>query len=349
MGASLNAATGYERTSYYGRALAEHAGRALDLVADIVLDPHWAPEDLEKEKHVVAQERGEAYDQADDRVFEAHQALVFADQPMGRPILGEEHSVGAVTIEALRAFRDAHMTGDRVVLAAAGAFDRSEILDVARRRFGGLRRGDGAKPLGATAKGGAIGEPRKIEQSNIALSWPGPGAGDRDVFAGRLLAEILGGGMSSRLFQQVREERGLVYAIDAYLEGYEDVGRIGVFAGCAARNAGAVVGYVGDALEDLARTGPTAAELARAKATLSASVLMGAEAPLARVEARAAQVFLRGDIAPFPELRARIEATTIDDVQAIATRAATGAGAASVIGPKSGLGAAASFAARFKP
>jgi predicted Zn-dependent peptidase len=348
LGASLNAATGYERTSYYGRALGEHAACALDLVADIVLEPHWAGEDLEKEKHVVAQERGEAFDQADDRVFEAHQALVFANQPMGRPILGEEETVGAVTIEALRAFRDAHLTAERVVIAAAGAFDRDDILDAAHRRFGELPRGEGARPVAAFAAGGAVGEQRRIEQANIALSWPGPSVGDSDLYAARLLAEILGGGMSSRLFQDIRETRGLVYAIDAYLETYEDVGRLGVFAGCAARDAGSVVGYVGDALEDLALRGPTAAELARAKATLCAGVLMGAEAPLARVEARAAQVFLLGAPALFSDLRARIEATTIEDVQAIAARAAAGGGAASVVGPKSGLGAAASFAARFK-
>ena len=347
LGASLNAATGYERTSYYGRALAEHAGAALDLVCDIILAPHWAPADLEMEKDVVAQERGEAFDQADDRVFEAHQSLVFAGQPMGRPILGEAATIADVTVDALNAFRDAHLTADRVVIAAAGAFDRAEILDVAARRFGGLRRGDLGPPDPARAVGGSVGEARRNEQVNLTLSWDAPAAGAADAFAARLLAEILGGGMSSRLFQDVREARGLVYAIDAYLDGYEDVGRLGVYAGCAAKNARVVADLVGDALVDLAKNGPRPAELARAKATLCASILMGAEAPLSRAEARTAQIFLRGHLVDFSDLRDRIRAVTADEVQAAAARAAASAGAAAAVGPKSGLGAATSFAARF--
>ncbi|MBU6373637.1 MAG: insulinase family protein [Alphaproteobacteria bacterium] len=347
IGASLNAATGYERTSYYGRCLAEYAPRTLDLVADIVLDPHWAPEDLELEKDVVAQERSEAFDQADDRVFDAHQSLVFRDQAMGRPILGEAETVGAVTVDDLRAFRAAHVTGARVVIAAAGAFDRAAILETAQRRFGGLAPGAGPAPEAARPGGGAVVEARRNEQANVVLSWDAPPAAHPDAFPARVLAEILGGGMSSRLFQEVREARGLVYAIDAWLDGYEDVGRLGVFAGCAAGNAATVAALVGDALESLARTGPGAAELARAKATLAANLLMGAEAPLARAEARTAQLFLRGNVLTFTSLRDRIFAVTADEVQAVAARAAASAGAAAVIGPKSGHGAAAAFAARF--
>jgi len=348
IGASLNAATGYERTSYYGRALAEYAPATLDFLADIILEPHWEPDDLEKEKGVVAQERGEALDQADDRVFELHQAVLYRGQPMGRPILGSEETVAAVTVDGLRAFRDLHLTGPRVIVAAAGAFDRAAVLETALRRFGGLPGGAGPAPPTAQAFGGAASEARSNEQANLVLSWDAPPAGHPDAFPARVLAEILGGGMSSRLFQDVREARGLVYAIDAWLDGYDDSGRLGVYAGCAASDAAEVAGLVGDALETLAAEGPNPGELTRAKATLATSLLMAAEAPLARAEARTAQIFLRGAPLAFSELRQRIMRVDADDVRRLAQRAAAGPGVAAAVGPKSGLGAAAQFAARFK-
>ena len=347
IGASLNAGTGYERTSYYGRTLSEHAAPVLDLIADIMLEPHWDADDLEKEKGVVRQEMGEAYDQADDRVFELHQGLVFADQPIGRPILGAPETLDAISVDTLRAFRDAHLTADRTIVAVAGAFDRAAILETAQARFGALRIGEGARFTSARALGGAAVEARKLEQVNLALSWAAPAAGAPDAFAARVLAEILGGGMSSRLFQDVREARGLVYAIDAYLDAFEDVGRLGVFAGCAPANAAEVVGRTGDALAALAAQGPEAGELARAKAMLAASLLMSTEAPSARAEARASQLFLRGRLMPFSELRTRIEAVDADAVRAVAAQAAGSLGAAAAVGPKSGLGAAKAFAARF--
>src|SRR5215510_822671 len=127
VGGVMNAGTGYERTAYYARVVAEHAPFALDLIADILFAPHWLPEDLEKEKGVVAQERGEAFDVPDDRVFELHQSALYPDQPLGRPVLGEEATLANVSVETLHAFHEAHMSPERVVVSIAGAFDRSAI------------------------------------------------------------------------------------------------------------------------------------------------------------------------------------------------------------------------------
>ncbi len=346
VGASVNAATSYERTAYYARVLAEHAPFALELIADILFAPHWNAADLEKEKDVVAQERGEAFDIPDDRVFGLHQAALYPNQPLGRPVLGEEATLANVSTATLEAFRDAHMAPERVVVSIAGAFDGAAFMDVVEERFGSLAARPAQERAPALAQAGQAGEARKLEQTHVVLSWPGSAAGSEQIYAARLMAEIFGGGMSSRLFQDVRETRGLVYAIDAFLETFEDDGRLVVYAGCAAKNARAVADIVRGHLALLAEKGPSAGELTRAKAVARAGLLMGLEAPSARAEARAGQIFLRGALASFDDIRAKVEAVTSEQVQALARAALEGPACAAAIGPKAGLGALAGFEAK---
>lgn len=343
VGGVINAGTGYERTAYYARILAEHAPFALDMIADILFAPHWLPEDLEKEKGVVAQERGEAFDSPDDQVFELHQRALYPDQPLGRPILGFEETLANVSVETLINFRDTHMTPERTLIAIAGAFDRSAFLETVEARFGGLAAKPEQKAAPARAHPGAVSETRKLEQTHLVFSWPGPSARADTLYAARLMAEIFGGGMASRLFQEVRETRGLVYAIDAFLETFEDDGRLAVYAGCSAENARAVAEIVRAELHAIADKGVRADELARAKAVAQAQMLMGAEAPSARAEARASQVFLRDRLYPFEDARARIAAVTAEEVQAIARAALAGPACAAALGPKAGHGALAAF------
>ena len=346
VGGAMNAGTGYERTSYYARVVAEHAPFALDMIADILFAPHWAPDDLEKEKGVVAQERGEAFDVPDDRVFELHQAALYPDQPLGRPILGEDETLKNVSVDTLRAFHDAHMTPERVIISIAGAFDRDAFLETAEKRFGHLKAGPAQERPAAKPFAGRASETRKLEQSHLVLSWPAPQAGSDKLFAARLMSEIFGGGMSSRLFQEVRETRGLVYAIDSFLDTFEDDGRLSVYAGCSAQNAATVAKIVGEQLAIMADHGPTDAELARAKAVARAQMLMGLEAPSARAEARVGQVLVRDRLISFDEVRARLDAVTAEDVQAIARAALAGPACAAAIGPKAGHGALAAFEAK---
>jgi len=343
VGGIVNAATGYERTAYYARVVGEHAPFALDLIADILFAPHWSPEDLEKEKGVVAQERGEAFDVPDDRVFELHQGALYAGQPLGRPILGDEATVARVSVATLETFRDAHLSPERVIVAIAGAFDRAAVLDAVGTRFGGLKQKPQQQRDSARAQAGRASEIRKLEQAHLVLSWPAPSSASDAIYAARLLSEIFGGGMSSRLFQEVRETRGLVYAIDCFVDAFEDDGRLLVYAGCSATNAKAVAEIVREQLALLASRGPTADELKRAKTIAGAQTVMGAEAPSARAEARASQVLLRDRLAPFDELRARIEAVTPEAVQAIAAAALVGPVCAATIGPKAGHGALDAF------
>jgi predicted Zn-dependent peptidase len=346
VGGAMNAGTGYERTSYYARVVAEHAPFALDMIADILFAPHWAPDDLEKEKGVVAQERGEAFDVPDDRVFELHQAALYPDQPLGRPILGEDSTLKNVSVETLHAFADAHMTPERVIVSIAGAFDRDAFLETAEKRFGHLKAGPVQERPAAKPFAGRESEVRKLEQTHLVFSWAAPESGSDKLFAARLMSEIFGGGMSSRLFQEVRETRGLVYAIDSFLDTFEDDGRLCVYAGCSADNAATVAKIVGEQLAIMADHGPTDAELARAKAVARAQMLMGLEAPSARAEARVGQVLMRDRLISFDEVRARLDAVTAEDVQAIARFALAGQACAAAIGPKAGHGALAAFQAK---
>jgi predicted Zn-dependent peptidase len=341
VGGAMNAATGYERTAYYARVTKPHAAYALHLIADIMLAPHWEPAELEKEKAVVRQEMGEAFDAPDDRVFEVHQAALYPDQPLGRPILGSEESLAGLTIDALAAFKQTHLMGAGLVIAAAGAYDREALIEAAESRFASLPSGAGPPPAPARPQAGAVGEVRRLEQTHLVMSWPGLPTGDERAYAQRLMIEIFGGGMASRLFQEVREKRGLAYAIDAYGEAYDDAGRIGVYAGCAPREAAGVAAAVEAVLGGLAERGPTDSELRRAKAMLTAGLLMGAESPASRAEARASQVFIRNALTPFEALVARFEAVTADEVKACACAALEGPAVRAALGPKAGVRAVA--------
>ncbi|OQW63165.1 MAG: hypothetical protein A4S17_07575 [Proteobacteria bacterium HN_bin10] len=345
VGGSLNAATGYERTAYYARTLAEHAPFALDLIADILFEPHWKADDLEKEKGVVAQERGDAFDAPGDRVFELHQAALYPDQPLGRPILGEEATLANVSVETLHAFHAAHMSPERVIISIAGAFDRNAFVEAAEQRFGGLKSKPADEPEAARATPGNVREARRIEQTHLALSWKGAKAGVHEVFALRFLADVLGGGASSRLFQEVREERGLVYTIDAAHESLEDDGRLSVYASCSAKNAGEVVKIVQGELEALAAHGPTQEELVRVRTMALASMLMALEAPSTRADVRMRQVMLRDELLPYETIRQRYEETTAEEVRAAAQLALEGPKVAALVGPKAGHGALAGFEA----
>ncbi len=345
VGGVMNAATSYERTAYYARIVGEHAPFALDLIADILFAPHWAPEELDKEKGVVAQERGEAYDAPDDRVFELHQSALYPDQPLGRPILGVDETLANLSVDTLAEFHDAHMAPDRLVVSVAGAFDRNACLEGVERRFGGLAAKPAQACAPARAHPGRVSEARKLEQSHLVMSWPSPPAASDELFAARLLAEIFGGGMSSRLFQEVRESRGLVYAIDAHVDTLEDDGRLSVYAGCAPQHAREVAALVREQLAILADAGPTTQELQRAKTVAGAQILMGLEMPSARAEARVSQVFLRDRLISFDEIRARVEAVTAEEIQELAHRALEGPDCVAAIGPPAGHGALAAFEA----
>jgi predicted Zn-dependent peptidase len=344
-GGQLNAATGHESTSFQVRALAGGLPLAMSVVADLVQRPTLDGEDLAREKQIVAQEIAEAADAPDDQVFELAQAAAFAGQALGRPILGSAASLAPADPLSLEAWRAVLYAPDRLVVSVAGAVDEDDFLRLAEASFGDAPRVAHPAPAPARFTGGHARERRKLEQAHLVFLLPAPNVSDPAYCPVRLFAEALGGGMSSRLFQEARERLGLAYAIDAYGEAYSDVGVLGIYAGCAAADAGRLAEVAAAQIKALiADCDPT--ELARAKAQLKASLFMSRESLLARAEQAAAQILSLGDIQRPSDLAAAIDAVTLDDIRSFGARLlATGRSTVSVLGPRAAMDAPTRFVA----
>lgn len=343
-GASMNAATDYERTSYFVRCLSADAPHMLDIALSMIFAPDLPPEEIEREKFVVLQEIGEAADQPDDLVMELAQAASFPDHPLGRPILGVEATLKPVTREDLMIFAAAAYVPSRTVVSIAGAFDRDAVEAVARRWL--APRPALPAPVSSTPglpKASAVAAARTLEQTHLVLACPGPHALADDRFAARIFAEIFGGGMASRLFQEVRESRGLAYTIDASADQYSDAGRISVYAGCAPRDAVEVVAITRAIWSDLAANGPTESELSRARAVAAAGYAMAAEAPATRAGSAAHELLAFDRLVPIEEILQRIDSVTAADVARVAADSLAAPAIAAAVGPKAGLAAAEAF------
>jgi predicted Zn-dependent peptidase len=337
-GGHINAATGYERTSFQVRALKHGLDLGSAVIADLVLRPHMDEGDLIREKQVVGQEIAEAADAPDDLVFELAQTAAFEGHSLGRPILGTPASIGEAGPETLSAWRGALYAPDALVVSAAGAVDEETVLRLAERDFG-QAPADALAPAAQTAtfQGGRRPTAKRLEQANIVLLLPAVGSTHPDYFALRLLAEILGGGMASRLFQEAREKRGLAYAIDAYCETYTDTGVLGVFAGCAAEDAAELMRVVADQIAGMI-TPVDEAELARAKAQLKGSMFMAREQPLARAEGAASHVLMFGRVLEPDDMAAEVDAVGAADLARLAQAILDPRRAAvAVLGPKASL------------
>jgi predicted Zn-dependent peptidase len=342
-GGSINAATGHERTSFQVRVLKGDLPLAAEITSDLLFRPRLDPAELEREKGVIAQEIAEAADTPDDHVFELAQAQAWGDTALGRPVLGTTASISAATAETLGAWRAALYAPERMVVSVAGAVDEDEVLPIAERWFGGEPPSGPAGDLEPGAfHGGAAVESRRLEQAHLVLLLPGVGVRDPDYFAFRLFAEALGGGMSSRLFQHVREQRGLAYSVDSYAEIYEDVGVLGVYAGTGPAKSSEAARVVAGEIAGLAEK-PAAAELARAKALLKSGLFMARESTLSRAEQAAGQVLLFDRLFSSAELAGAIDAVTLDDLRRVGARILGGSSAGAVLGPKKALDAVNAF------
>jgi predicted Zn-dependent peptidase len=343
-GGHINAATGYERTSYQVRALKHGLDLGSAVISDLILRPRMAADDLAREKQVVGQEIAEAADAPDDLVFELAQAAAFEGQPLGRPILGTVETIGAATPETLGAWRASLYAPEQLVISAAGAVDEATVLQLAERDFGAAAPA-AATPDAAPAafEGGQRPMAKRLEQANLVLLLPAVGATHPDYFALRLMAEILGGGMASRLFQEAREKRGLAYAIDAYCETYADTGVLGVFAGCAAGDAAELAKVAAGEIAGMTRP-VEEAELARAKAQLKGSMFMAREHTLARAEQAAAHVLMFGRVLEPEAMAAQVDAVTPAHLTRLAEMIlAQRRSAVAVLGPKAAMKAAPAF------
>ncbi len=317
VGGELNAGTGMETTAYYSRVLRNDWPLALDILADIVSDPVFDVDELEREKDVILQEIAAANDAPDDLVFELLNSAAFPDHPLGRSILGEARRVAGFDASTIRGYREAHYRTPRMVIAAVGHIDHGELLEAASRQFQKLQ--NGAVPVWSTPRfgGGYRSADRPLDQVHLVLGFSAPGYRDERIYALQVLASVMGGGMSSRLFQELREKRGLCYSIFSFSSSYQDVGILNVYAATSPANANQVADIMTDVMLTLT-TDVNEPELARAKAQLKAGLVMNLESASSRADQIARQFLAFGRVPELTDLVARIDKLSSDDIKQLA-------------------------------
>ena len=337
VGGDLNAATSVEYTCYTARVLGQDLPLAVDILADILTAPALTPEELKREKGVILQEIGAVQDTPDDLVYDRFLEAAFPDQPLGRPILGTAKTVKGFTPDAIRAYLARHYHAGNMVLAASGAVDHDELVALAKEHLAGLPAG----PAEARRHAGAyVGGEARIgsdeEQVHLVLGFPGKPFKDGAHYPLQIFSSLLGGGMSSRLFQEVREERGFAYAIDAFHWPFSDCGVFGIGAGTAPEDV-AELTEVALACLRRAAEDATDAEVARAKAQMKVGLLASLESPGGKLEQMARQVLIFGRAVPRDELAARLDAVTLADVKQAALGLLGHQPTIAAVGPLQGL------------
>ena len=346
-GGEINASTGMETTTYYARVLKNDWHLALDILADILTESVFDPVELEREREVILQEIAAANDAPDDLVFDLAQAASFGAHPLGRPILGTCELVENITRDGIIAWRDRHYCASRMVVAAAGNIDHDQLETACVKLLGQLS--PGAAPVRSRPAFEAFyrqaGKP--LDQTHVVLSFAAPGYREPEIYALQVLSSLLGGGMSSRLFQEVREKRGLCYSVFSYASAYEDAGQLGIYAATSPGNAQQLIDVTADVMLG-ATSEVTASEIARARAQLKASLVMNLESASSRADQIARQFLAFGEVPDVSRLVAKIDAVEVAGVGALAHRMFRGRKPAlSAVGQLSGLTSHEAIVARF--
>ena len=324
VGGELNAATSLETTAYFARMLKGDIALPLDILADILQAPRYAEDELEREREVILQEIAATRDSPDEIAYELLQDAAFPEQAIGRPILGTTKSVKSFGAGDLRAFLQANYGASRMVLSAAGHVDHAELVRHAEAQFGRLNGGTGGRFEPARYVGGTRTSTKPFEQSHLVMAFAGPSYRGQDFYTAQVFSGLFGGGMSSRLFQEVRERRGLCYAIYSSCWALADTGLFAIHAATGAEMMEKLIEVVGAELVRAAAEKPAEAELARSKAQLKAGLLMGLESSSARAEQMARQLLVFDRLIQPPELVASIDYVTADAVRDLAAKVLTG-------------------------
>ncbi|GAA0531461.1 putative Zn-dependent peptidase [Rhizomicrobium palustre] len=347
VGGFLNAYTSREQTAFHARVLRSDVPLAVDILADILTEPGFAKEELERERQVVLQEIGQAKDTPDDIIFDYLQAVAYPDQPMGWPILGTEETVSGFAQQHLRAYMAANYRSGSMVLIGSGAVDHDMLVRLAEEKFAALPNGTATPPEPSHYMGGELHEGGDLEQCHIAYAFPGVSTVHPDYLLSQVYATALGGGMSSRLFQEVREKRGLCYSIYAFAQAAKDDGILGVYTGTGENEAAEIGAIVAGEMASLAETASDA-EVARAKAQLKSSLLMGLERPATRSELIAGHIFNYDRVLTVEEMTENLEAIDTAQVRRFAQNVMETANpAVATVGPAGKLERYGIFAGRF--
>ena len=332
VGGEINAATSAEGTSYTARVLGEDAGLALDVIGDILTNSVFEAGELAREKGVILQEYAAVEDTPDDVVYDAFTEAAFPDQPIGRPILGRPETIRSFDRAAIEGYIAREYTPDRIVLAAAGAVVHEEIVAAAGRHLGALPKAETARMVPGVYRGGERRMKRKLEQANLVIGLPGVSFRDETYYALHIFSQVLGGGLTSRLWQDVRETRGLAYEIHAFHWPFSDCGLFGIGAGTAGGDIPELVDVTLAATRRAAGDADSV-EIARAKAQLKVALLSALETPGGRIERNARQLLAWGRVIPAEEVIAKVDAVTVEDVRAAGAALLQGAPTLAAIGP----------------
>lgn len=351
VGGELNAATGLDATSYYARILKGDEAIALDILADILLNSAFSVDELDKEREVILQEIAGAQDSPEDLGFDLLQSTAFPDQALGRPILGTKASVAALQAHDLRRYLADRYHPDAMIVSAAGAINHEKLVRHVEALFGRLSANAGGpaaveREPAARYVGGIAASKKPFEQSHVLIGYPSAAYVDHDYFDAQVFSGLFGGGMSSRLFQEIREKRGLCYAIYSTVWGLKDTGMLAVHAATGPDMVDPLVGVIGDELTSLADRGPTAAELQRSKAQLKAGLLMALESSSVHAEQMARHLMAHDRLISSQELVERVSAVTIDDMRRYAAKLALAVPTITVVGSGASSLAQAERAAR---
>jgi Predicted Zn-dependent peptidases len=332
VGGHLNAHTSREYTAFYAKVLKENLGLAIDIIADLLQNATLDDEELSRERTVVIQEIMQANDTPDDIIFDRFQETAFPGQALGRSVLGSPERIGALTRDILLGYMREHYGAPRMILAAAGRVDHEQLVATAEETFAGLPAAVTSDREPAEYRGGEWREERDLEQVHLVLGFRGLGFRDPAFHAMSVLSTILGGGMSSRLFQEAREKRGLVYSIYTFPAAYTDTGLFGIYAGTGEREAEELVPLVCSELAKVADL-VTPEELARARAQLKSGLLMSLESTSSRCEQLARQLMVFERPIPVEETVAKVEAVDSAAVRQAAERLIASAPTMASIGP----------------
>ena len=335
-GGAMNAHTTREETAYYARVLPEDSGLAADIIADMLQRSVFDAKELDRERQVILQEIGRDHDTPEDHIYDLLHQVAFPRQKIGRSILGSAAVVARLPRRNVTDYVRRHYHAGNMVIVGAGKITHKELVELAKRQFGRLPNGKTSKPEAAKIKGGELRQTKDSEQLHLMLAFPAPALHARKVYDASLLAILLGGSASSRLFQKVREQRGLVYNIGASHLAFHDTGLFTIYAGTDPARVRELIPVVCRELRDVAQH-VTPSELKRAKAQARADLLMGQESVMRRAEILGHQMLTYGKPIPIRETLARIMAVTEEDVQNIAARLFARRPILTALGPLDGL------------
>ena len=332
VGGHVNAYTSREQTAYYAKVLAGDVPLALDILADILQHSVFDPAELERERQVILQEIGQAEDTPDDSVFDDYEECAFPEQGMGRPVLGRAEIIRRLDRGTIAGYMHRHYGGAGMVLVAAGKVDHDQVVSLAERLFTALPEIADTRADAPRYKGGDLRKVRELEQVHVLLGFPGLAFSDPDYHALSVLSAALGGGMSSRLFQEIREKRGLVYSIYSFVHAYSDSGLFGIYAGTGEAEVAELVPALCEEVRRMPE-GLDAEEIERARAQLKAGLLMGLESTSGRAEQQAHHMLLFNRPFDAREIVQKIDAVDAAAVIRAARRIGAGPLTLTALGP----------------